>query len=259
MKHVTVFILFFVFLNSVAGEGVCGSEFATYSFSCCLEEITPYENYSYSIEKENGKVVVNSKISVLKSNLSYVAGIKDKNTKKFFKITSETFKCSIKSKKVLQEINKIRKTSKGYFQAVNQVLSFVAKNFKYCDTFCNDLKGNCVDAANLTVAMCLKLSIPARVVNGIVVKKKEKVLSGAALHSFVEIYYPDCGWMFSDPLEYFHFVPATYIYIDSVDEKALFGLKIRRKKYLKNLQFVDILDNSLSVKSRVNLFKFPAD
>jgi hypothetical protein len=259
MKNLFVFVLFFSFVYSFAGEGVCGNEEASFVFSCCLEQVTPYENYSYSIKTENGKVKVNSNISTLKSNLPYPVVIKDKKAKNLLKKASLKYKYFIKSEKVLREVDKIRKTSKGYFQAVNKVLLFVSKNFKYKDISDSELSGNCENIANLTVAICLKLSIPARVVSGIVVQKKTKVLSGAALHSFVEIFYPDYGWMFSDPNAYFHFVPATYIYIDKVDETALFGLKINRKKYLKNLQFIDILDNSLSVKSRVNLFKFSAN
>lgn len=257
-----IFFLFFLLFNFlVIGEGLTGTETAEFNIDQIKKQFKNYENYSYSLKVDGCQLVVKSKINLLKSKLPYPFKIEDNFARKILEknMSYLMFGNSANEKKIKKAIVNIKNSEKGYFQAVDSTLRWVFGHFKYNEKFVSALEGNCDTAAELTVRMCTKLGVPARVVSGIVVKDKDKLLSGASLHSFVEIFYPDYGWMFSDPLEFFHFVPATYIFIDDIDEESLFALKITKKKYLKNLQFVDILDNSLSVKSRVNLYKFPSN
>jgi len=253
--------LFFVFCFSFAfSEGITGNEKAEFFLDETSTQFKSYENSFYSLKVVGRKLVVKSNIDILKSKTKFPIKINEKSALSVLRqsFKNENYRDFYKNNKIKNQIKFIKKNAKGYFQAVDSVLRWTASNFSYCDMQKSVLEGNCVTVAKLVVYMCTHLNIPARVVNGIVVSKESKVLSGAALHTFVEIYYPDYGWIFSDPLEYFHFVPATYIYIDKIDEQSLFAIKINRKKYLKKLQFVDILDNSSNVKSRVNLFRFPA-
>lgn len=242
-------------------EGITGTEQSQFQIKNSEVKFKDYSNFSYSINVKGNYLFIKSNISIIKSSLKYPAKIKDKVAIEILnKNKRKVVEIDLKSQKIIKKAVKILKNkSIGYFQTVDAVLNWVYLNFKYNDNKVSLLEGNCVEAANLTVNLLTLLNIPARSVNGIIMNKDKKILSGSALHSFVEIYYPDLGWMFSDPLEFFHYVPANYIYLGDIDINSLFAMEIEKKKYLKNLQFVDILDNSSTVKSRVNLFKYPAN
>jgi hypothetical protein len=109
------------------------------------------------------------------------------------------------------------------YQAVSRVLGWVSTNIAYelernlpqdADSVLSRRSGYCTGIARLTVALLDELGIEAREVPGYVVAG-----SGAALdrgfHRWVEIYYPDRGWVFSDPLSTHHYVPATYLRLAS--------------------------------------------
>jgi hypothetical protein len=89
----------------------------------------------------------------------------------------------------------------------------------------------CTGAARLTVALLAAVGIEAREVAGWVVEpgpgKRER-----GYHRWVEVYFPDVGWVFSDPLASHHWVPATYVRLAS-DEleigQGLDGLLLERR------------------------------
>lgn len=54
-----------------------------------------------------------------------------------------------------------------------------------------NLKGNCVNFANLAMALLRAAGIPARPVNGFVADRKDSF----AAHAWVSVYFPDLGWM----------------------------------------------------------------
>ena len=105
------------------------------------------------------------------------------------------------------------------YDAVSRVLGWVSRNLRYeldrslpqdADSVLARRSGYCTGVARFTVALLHSLDIPAREVPGWVVGEEGGTgISG--YHRWLEVYYPDRGWVMSDPLSSHHFVPATYL------------------------------------------------
>jgi len=89
-------------------------------------------------------------------------------------------------------------------------------------------RGSCVGYTNLAIAMLRGIGIPARYAHGYlppgydwgISKKYWGVqISGGGYHGWVEVYYPDVGWTFSDLLHSKNFVDPFHIlrYIDGIN------------------------------------------
>ncbi|KAB2966954.1 MAG: transglutaminase domain-containing protein, partial [Thermoanaerobaculia bacterium] len=80
----------------------------------------------------------------------------------------------------------------------------------------------CTGLARLSVALLTAAGIEAREVPGYVL---EEVSGGppAGFHRWIEVWYPDRGWVFSDPIASHHFVPATYLRLDEARLEAAPG------------------------------------
>jgi len=114
-------------------------------------------------------------------------------------------------------------------EAANNILSWIADNL----TFDSSLKvpsdavsayryrrAYCVGYSNLAVAMLRAAGIPARVAHGYLPPGYEwgfskeywgvKVNDGG-FHAYLEIFYPDTGWVFSDAEHSHHFVDPFHI------------------------------------------------
>ncbi len=70
--------------------------------------------------------------------------------------------------------------------------------------------GDAGGIARLTVALLQAVEIEARTVRGRVVGTQE-VGEPWGPHTWIEVRYPEAGWVFSDPLHHHHYVPATYL------------------------------------------------
>lgn len=108
------------------------------------------------------------------------------------------------------------------YEAVAAVLDWIASNVRYeldrgqsqePAAVLARRSGYCTGIARLAVAMLDALDIEAREVPGY------RFESGAGnegapaqgFHRWVEVHYPDRGWVFSDPSASHQFVPATYL------------------------------------------------
>jgi hypothetical protein len=89
-------------------------------------------------------------------------------------------------------------------------------------------RGSCVGYTNLSIAMLRSLGIPARYAHGYlppgydwgISKKYWGVqISGGGYHAWVEVYYPDVGWCFSDLLHSKNFVDPFHVlrYTDGIN------------------------------------------
>jgi hypothetical protein len=89
-------------------------------------------------------------------------------------------------------------------------------------------RGSCVGYTNLAIAMLRSLGVPARYAHGYlppgydwgISKKYWGVqISGGGYHAWVEVYYPDIGWCFSDLLHSKNFVDPFHVlrYIDGIN------------------------------------------
>jgi transglutaminase-like putative cysteine protease len=65
----------------------------------------------------------------------------------------------------------------------------------------------CVGLANLAAAALSSLGIPARTVRGLLLDAEHVPRA----HRWIEVYYPDAGWVFSDPTASTNFVDAGHL------------------------------------------------
>ncbi len=122
-------------------------------------------------------------------------------------------------------------------EAVSAVFNWIVDHFTYDagrstpqdgrSVFYNQ-RGSCVGFTNLSIAMLRSLNIPARYAHGYlppgydwgISKKYWGVqISGGGYHAWVEVYYPDAGWAFSDLLHSKNFVDPFHLlrYTDGIN------------------------------------------
>jgi len=123
------------------------------------------------------------------------------------------------------------------YEAVSRILGWISREIRYeldrerpQDPASVLLRrsAHCTGVARLAVALLGALSIEAREVAGFVAGEP----SGGEYHRWIEVFYPDRGWVFSDPLRYHHFVPPTYVRFASelvAPEGAARGLLLARE------------------------------
>ncbi len=113
--------------------------------------------------------------------------------------------------------------AKTRYEAVSRILGWIAANVRYelDRTQAQDARSvierrsaYCTGSARLAVVLLDALAIPAREVAGYVV---EDIAGGpgSGFHRWIEVFYDDRGWVFSDPLASQHFVAATYLRLAS--------------------------------------------
>ncbi len=116
--------------------------------------------------------------------------------------------------------------SKTQYDAVNSVLLWVSENIAYTDvSVMSDVpesvysyrKANCVGRVNLALALLRGSGIPSRKVHGLCIDnagQEKSKLGQSFFHRWLEIYYPDIGWVFSDPGRSLNTIDARYLVID---------------------------------------------
>jgi hypothetical protein len=129
-------------------------------------------------------------------------------------------------------IDKAREVTRGVkyaHEASNAILSWIADNLSFDTTITvrsdavsafRNRKAYCVGYSNLAVALLRAAGIPARVAHGYLPPGYEwgfskeywgvKVNDGG-FHAYLEIYYPDIGWVFTDAEHSHHFVDPFHI------------------------------------------------
>jgi hypothetical protein len=117
---------------------------------------------------------------------------------------------------------------KTEFDAVQRILSFVVDRVRYVTppvqydamySFTSG-KGNCQNFSHLSSALMRAAGIPSRIVNGITLKQPYSVKTpegefsfrfGQGRHSWIEVFFPDLGWVPFDPQQTELFVSNRFI------------------------------------------------
>ncbi len=132
---------------------------------------------------------------------------------------------------IKNKAQEITKNAKTEFDAVQKILSFVIDHMYYVlkpeeyDAFYSFQtgKGNCQNYSHLAAALMRSVNIPVRIVNGVTLKKPFDVIIGdqtltlnmaEGRHSWIEVYFPDLGWMPFDPQQSELFVSNRFIRIE---------------------------------------------
>jgi len=126
---------------------------------------------------------------------------------------------------------KLTSEARSEFDAVQQILTWVVDHMHYVLTpprfdasySFKSGKGNCQNYSHLAAALMRSVGIPVRVVNGITLKKpydiklKEnffRIKMAEGRHAWIEVYFPDLGWVPFDPSSTEFFVSSRYIRIE---------------------------------------------
>jgi len=168
----------------------------------------------------------------------------------------------------------ITKGSKTEFDAVQKILSYIVDHMHYVlkpqeygALYSFDSgKGNCQNYSHLAAALMRAVGIPVRIVNGVTLKKAFDVnVSGQILtlnmaegrHSWIEVYFPDLGWMPFDPQQSELFVSNRFIRMEvgmDNDETNNDGLVkwTRTKGSNAKLSFQEFIESSF-ISDKINL------
>lgn len=132
---------------------------------------------------------------------------------------------------IVAKANELTKGAKTEFDAVQRILTWVIDHMNYVLTpeSYNGLysfksgKGNCQNYSHLSAAMMRAVGIPVRIVNGITLKRpytidigrgKYTLKMAEGRHSWVEVFFPDLGWVPFDPQQTALFVSNRFIRVE---------------------------------------------
>jgi len=122
--------------------------------------------------------------------------------------------------------------AKTEYEVVQNILSYLIDNTTYVLTpekydaiwTLKSGKGNCQNYSHLAAALMRAAGIPVRIVNGITLKEPYNINVGGRIltmnmaegrHSWIEVYFPDLGWMPVDPQQTELFVSNRFIRIET--------------------------------------------
>ena len=121
--------------------------------------------------------------------------------------------------------------AKTQFDAVQKILTWIVDHMHYVvmpqsyDAMYafRSGKGNCQNYSHLAAGLMRAVGIPVRIVNGITLKEPYDIKIGSAIltlkmaqgrHSWIEVYFPDLGWVPFDPQGSELFVSNRFIRVE---------------------------------------------
>jgi len=132
---------------------------------------------------------------------------------------------------IREKANQLTKGISSGMEAVQTILHFVVDHMRYVlipEKFdamyaLQTGKGNCQNYSHLAAALLRAARIPVRIVNGVTLKKGFQISSETSeysfemsqgRHSWIEVYFPDLGWLPFDPQQTQFFVSNRYLRIE---------------------------------------------
>jgi hypothetical protein len=132
---------------------------------------------------------------------------------------------------IRQKAMSLTRDAQTQFDAVQKILTWIIDHMNYvlnpdkydALTSFSTGKGNCQNYSHLAAAMMRTCGIPVRIVNGVTLKNPYDVTIGKQVmtlnmaegrHSWIEVYFPDLGWMPFDPQQTELFVSNRFIRIE---------------------------------------------
>jgi transglutaminase-like putative cysteine protease len=126
---------------------------------------------------------------------------------------------------------KLTGSAKTQFDAVQKVVSYVVDHVRYVNPpaqydalyALRTGKGNCQNYSHLTAALLRSVGVPVRIVNGVTMNKPFDVTwvkgtltfkMGQGRHSWVEVWFPDLGWVPYDPQNMQFFISNRFVRIE---------------------------------------------
>lgn len=126
---------------------------------------------------------------------------------------------------------KLTGSTKTQFDAVQKVVSWVVDHVRYVNPpvqydalySLRTGKGNCQNYSHLTAALLRNVGVPVRIVNGVTMNQPFDVTwtkgtltfkMGQGRHSWVEVWFPDLGWVPYDPQNMQFFISNRFVRIE---------------------------------------------
>jgi len=223
------------------------SRSVTQSISALQPAITPQPSRSEVEEDQFGnrfqKVVWNNLTSTIRINLNYTAQISSElsamESRTPFPIgdlsrddalyLQSTGMVQSDDARISELARRLTAGAKNEYEAVSAITNHVSDFVKY--TFnppqydalytLETRSGNCQNFAHLNIALLRSVGIPARIVGGITLKDSWKVpidskntivqSMGQGGHAWIEIFFPDLGWLPYDPQQSRQFTSSRHI------------------------------------------------
>jgi hypothetical protein len=173
--------------------------------------IDSYENSGYRLERDGDEVTVYVEVSPLESRAAFALPRA--------RVADATAPAAALARTLVLD-------AQTRYQAVSSILGWVSRSIRYeldreldqsPAAVLERRSAFCTGFASLTVTLLGAVDIPAREVAGYIVGPTTSGLGG--YHRWIEVFYPDRGWVFSDPVTTHHYVPAIYVRLarDEID------------------------------------------
>jgi hypothetical protein len=171
--------------------------------------ISSYSNNGYLLEVEDGRARVTVDVQPLVSQYPFEA---------------PTIASGRAQETAVERLSHaLTAGSETRYEAVSRILGWISDNVRYHldraadqspEAVLKRREAYCTGSARLAVSLLEAVGIEAREVAGLLLESPD--FGGAeappvGFHRWIEVFYPDRGWVFSDPMASHHFVPATYI------------------------------------------------
>jgi len=185
-----------------------------------------------------------------------------------------TTQVPVDNPRILAKARELTNGVKTEFDAVQRILAWVIDHTTYVLTppqydamyTFETGKGNCQNYSHLAAALMRAVGIPVRIVNGVTLKRSYdakteygKLTFGMAQgrHSWVDVYFPDLGWVPFDPQQSQLFTSNRYIRIEAGldnNETSQDGLVrwVAARGSSSQPEFEEIIDSDFS-EDQVNI------
>ncbi len=250
--------VFFLWQVAIAGTGIVkGSSYVVYEFKAnkTAPFLIDYSNNGFRQQislTSPGLLVIEVEIVSTPINSFTPFPLPEGSVPENISVLNDSFKGNVFPE--LERLSsRLTANTSSQYDAVNNILSWVSDEIEYSanKNLRNDSlsvyrsrKGDCVGRVNLALYLLGKAGIPAREVHGLCIdgeKADYSKLGKSYFHRWIEIYYPDKGWIFSDPGRSINTVDSRYIVInpDATSPYHIACHSIRKTSYSDNLIIVD--------------------
>ncbi len=169
-----------------------------------------------------------TELTALKTNTPFPLGEVPGEVKEYLKATEQV---AVDDGQIRAKARQLTESAKTEFDAVQQILTWIVDHMSYViapvsyDAIYSfrSGKGNCQNYSHLSAALMRSVGIPVRIVNGITLKKpydiniENTILTmkmAQGRHSWIEVYFPDLGWVPFDPQGTELFVSNRFIRVE---------------------------------------------
>lgn len=170
-----------------------------------------------------------TKLQALQTNASFPPSGLPAGVKEYLKATEQV---SANDSQIRSKARQLTGSARNEFDAVQKILTWVVDHMHYVlDPKSYDAvysfqsgKGNCQNYSHLAAALMRSVGIPVRIINGITLKQpydislKKSILTmkmAQGRHSWIEVYFPDLGWVPFDPQGTELFVSNRFVRVEA--------------------------------------------